>query len=103
MKNKTILHSLGHAVLVFLYVSGVVWIISHGEAIFGGEPESVWVPIMMLMLLVLSVAVMGALVLGRPILLYLSGAKSEALRFFVYTLAWIFVIMLVVFAFRPWQ
>lgn len=95
MKNKAVLHSLGHAILVFIYVSGVALIMSHGEQIFGQE-DTLWIPIVMLMLLVLSVAVMGALVLGRPILLYLSGAKKEAVKFFSYTLGWIFAIMFVV-------
>ncbi len=101
MKNKIILHSFGHAVLVFLYVSGVVWIISNGEKAFG-PGKNLWIPIMMLMLFVLSASVTGALILGRPILLYLSGAKSEALKFFSYTVGWIFAITLAIFLSHLW-
>lgn len=91
MKNKAVLHSLGHAILVFLYVSGVAGIMTHLEK--AGVPDkTIWVPVMMLMLFVFSAAVMGALVFGRPVLLYVSGAKAEALKFFGYTLGWMFVI-----------
>jgi hypothetical protein len=93
MKNKPVLQSLGHAILVFIYVSCVVGVMLNGERVFGAE-DTIWIPVVMLMLLVLSVAVMGALVLGRPILLYLSGAKKEAIQFFGYTLGWLSAILL---------
>ena len=102
MKNKTILHTLGHALLVFLYVSGVAWFMFNGKVFFG-EFQNFWGPVFMLLLFVLSATIVGTLVLGRPILLYLSGEKSEAVRFLVYTIFWLLVIILTVLATRPWQ
>lgn len=100
MKTKTLFQSLGHAAAVLAYVAGVAWVLSHGEAIFGPEePKNFLIPVGMLLLFVFSAATTGALVLGRPIVLYLGGQKSEAIRFFVYTLAWLFVIILSVFLF----
>ncbi len=96
MKKNPLLHSLGHAALVFLYTSGVAWILFNGERIFG-EIKTFWGPVLVLMLFVLSAAIVGTLVLGRPILLYINGAKSEALTFFAYTITWLFVLMLLVF------
>lgn len=104
MKNNTVLHSLGHAVLVLIYTSGVAWLLFNGKIIFGdGEPKNFWAPVFMLLLFVLSATIVGTLVLGKPILLYWNGAKSEALRFFTYTVGWLFIILLIVFLLRPWQ
>lgn len=75
----------------------------NAERLFG-KFENFWGgPVIFLMLFVLSAAIVGALVLGRPILLYLDGAKSEALKFFGYTLGWLFVILVIFVALRPWQ
>ena len=96
MKNKkVIVHSLGHAVLVFIYVFGVAQIMFNGQRLFG-QVHDFWGPVIILMLFVFSAAVVGTLVLGRPILLYFSGAKSEALKFFGYTLGWLFLITLLI-------
>ncbi len=103
MKHKIILHSLGHAVGAFLYITAVAWVMSNGEKIFSGEPKNLWVPVFMLLLFVLSAAITGALVLGKPIMLYLSGTKSEAIRFLTYTIAWLFIILIIVFALQPWK
>lgn len=97
MKPNTLIQSLAHAIAVFLYVSAVAWFMSNAEPLLG-QIERFWGPVIMLLLFVFSAAVVGALVLGKPITLYLGGKKSEALRFFVYTTAWVFVIILVAFA-----
>ena len=98
-----ILHSLGHAILVFLYVSGVAWILSHGKQIFGEVDNTFWIPVAFLTTFVLSAAITGSLVLGRPILLYWDGKKKEALAFFAYTIAWLFIILLLIFISHPWK
>lgn len=62
-----------------------------------GETKSVIIPISMLMLLVFSVALVGSLMFGRPILWYMEGRKKESVKLLIYTLG-IFLI-LTVFAF----
>ena len=103
MKNKLILHSLGHAVLVLLYISGVAWVMSHGKQIFGEVDNTFWIPVAFLTTFVLSAAITGSLVLGRPILLYLDGKKKEALVFFGYTLAWLAAILILLLIIQPWR
>lgn len=98
MKQKVLFHSLLHAILAFLYVSGVAWIMQNGERLFG-EFNSFFGPVLFLLLFVLSATIMGTLVLGRPILLYLDGSKSEALKFFGFTVGWLFLIALTIFIF----
>jgi len=96
MKNNPIVLSLGHAVLASVYIILVVWMISNGERLFGQE-ESFWIPVAMLMLFVLSATVVGSLVLGRPILMYIDGAKKQALEFLGFTVGWLFALTVLVF------
>ncbi len=96
MKNNTIVHSLGHAVLVGVYVSLVASVMNHGSKWFG-QTDTAWTPVAVLMLFVLSAAITGTLVLGRPVLMYLDGQKKEALQFFGYTLVWLAVLTVLVF------
>lgn len=94
--NKPLFQSFGHAALVFAYVAGVAWMMFNGQRIFG-DVKSFWMPLILLLLFVLSATITGALVLGKPIFLYLDGHKSEALKFFFYTIGWVAVMTIVVF------
>ncbi len=97
MKNThPILHSLGHALLVLIYTSGVAWLLFNNQRIFG-HTQSFVLPLAVLLLFTLSATIVGTLVLGRPVLLYLEGAKIEALKFFGYTVGWICIITFFVF------
>lgn len=58
--------------------------------------DTILTPILMLLLLVFSASVTGSLIFGRPVLWYLDGKKSEALRLLIYTLAYLFVTTVVV-------
>jgi hypothetical protein len=95
------LHALGHAILVLLYTSGVAWVLFNAQRLFG-KVTSFWGPLAILMLFVVSATIVGTLVLGRPILLYLDGKKDQALRFFGWTLGWMAVLTLVTFLVRLW-
>jgi hypothetical protein len=96
MTNKAMVHSLGHAVLVLIYVTLIATVMSHGEALFG-KKDTAWTPVAVLMLFVLSAAVTGTLVLGRPVLMYVNGEKKEAIQFFGYTIAWLAALTVLVF------
>ena len=70
-----------------LYVIGIATFLTYAEAIFPiGDGRGIIVPVVMLLIFVISAAVTGFLVIGRPVLWYLDGKKSEALRLFGYTL-----------------
>lgn len=70
----------------------------YAPRIFTVEPSPI-IPVVMLLLFVLSAAVTGSLVLGRPILWYLDGRKAEAFRLFVYTLGSLLCILIVAVVF----
>src|SRR4051794_36507884 len=53
------------------------------------QDTPVLAPILFLTLFVTSAAIVGALVLGRPIMMYLDGLKKEAVKMFSYTVGWL--------------
>ena len=61
------------------------------------DVESVFIPIAMLMLLVFSVAFVGSLMFGRPVMWYVDGKKREALALLAYTLGIFLIILIGVF------
>jgi len=94
MSNLTI-KGLLSALGVFVYVLLVALIITSGEQLFGGE-ENFLLPVSMLLLLVLSVAVVGVLIFGKPVFMYLDGQKKEAWTMLLYTIGWLAVLVVVV-------
>ena len=98
MKNqKLIITSLVDSLLAVLYVSVVVLIMNNSKNFFDKTPE-VAIGIAMLMLFVTSATVMGFLILGRPILMYLDGAKKEAVKLFYFTITWLALIVITIFS-----
>ena len=92
MKNNPVIRALGHAALAFIYIGAVALFMSNVEETFQNIPE-VLAAMTMLTLFVVSAAVTGSLVVGRPILLYIEGRRAEAVRFFAYTLGWLAFIL----------
>lgn len=54
---------------------------------FGPDGESAVGPIVFLLLLVVSVATMGMLIFGKPLMLYIDGKKREAVTKVIYTIS----------------
>lgn len=94
---------LKYACINSLLTAGYIWLVAsflfYGPQYFdfAGKPDTVFAPIMILMLFVFSAAITATLVMGRPVLWYLDGKKREAVSLFLYTLAAFFVIMLSAF------
>jgi len=92
MKNKTIRYAFLDAILTSGYIVLVGSFFFYGENFFSFPKEdTVFAPILMLSLLVFSVALVGSLIFGRPILWYLDGKKREAVMLLAYTLAFFFL------------
>lgn len=96
-KSKIVLFSLLHALGVVVYIVGIRYAIELSSNLFTGSAEFSGF-ILVLLLLVFSVAVMAVLVFGRPVYLFLNGMKSEAIKFLLYTLGWMFVLLVIVFS-----
>jgi len=76
------------AIATAAYVAVIGWLLYNGQMIFD-RMQTVLAPIAFLMLFVLSAAITGTLVLGRPVLWYLSDRRSEAVTLFSLTLGWL--------------
>lgn len=87
---KSLLPALG----VFVYVLLVGLVITYGNRWFGAG-NSFWAPVSMLLLLVLSVAVVGVLIFGKPVFMYLEGEKKQAWTLLLYTIGWLAVFVVV--------
>lgn len=78
-----------NAFLSTLYVSGVASFMFYAPKYLGpeGKADTVFAPIAMLSLFVLSAAIMGYLFLSQPAQLYLNGQRGEAVGLFLRTVA----------------
>jgi len=100
MDNKKLaLYSLINSVGVLIYTAAIALILQNDERIFG-KMQGLWGPVAFLMLFVLSATIVGALVLGRPIIFYLDGMKKEAVKLFIYTVVCMLALTFIVFAVR---
>lgn len=99
MKKDILKHAFVNAILTSFYIGLVASFLFYAPRLFDfvDKPDTVFAPIMMLMLFVFSAAITGTLVFGRPVLWYMEGAKKDAVNLFLYTLADFFVIMLLAF------
>jgi len=98
MKNsKIILGSALHAIGVAAYVALVAMIPTIASKIFV-EKDTFLIPMAMLLLFVVSAAITGLLVLGRPVYLIYIGQKKEGFKFFFYTLGFLLLITIIAFA-----
>jgi len=82
--------SLRNSLATAVYVVIVVLILQNAEKVFG-TMRNIIGPIAFLLLFVTSAAITGFLVLGQPIMLYSDNQKREAIKLFIYTVAWLFV------------
>ncbi len=94
MKKDIIKNALINASAAALYVVAVASFLFYVPKSFG-RVDNVLIPIVMLLLFVFSTALMGVLILGRPILWYLDGKTQEAFSLLVYTLIIFLLITLV--------
>ncbi|HPX64761.1 MAG TPA: hypothetical protein PLP70_01695 [bacterium] len=96
-KSNLAVSGLLNAFLAVAYISLVAVIMSNGDKIFGSGPDTFVAPIIFLLIFVISAAVTGYLIIGRPALLYLDNQKSEARKLFKFT-----VLFLILFALVAW-
>ena len=69
------------AAYIVLIVSGINYV----GTIMRDQEETIFIPMAMLSLFVLSAAIMGFLFLSEPLKLFLEGSKQEATYFFLKT------------------
>ena len=87
MNKKILGRAFVHALLVFVYIFCIALALNYGDQshMFMAIPEF-FAPVIMLSLLVLSAAIMGILIFGKPVLLYMENQKKEAVSLVLYTI-----------------
>jgi hypothetical protein len=97
IRNKTVKYAILNALGVIIYILLVATIIANGETLFGKMGGIIGTSAF-LSLFVISAAVMGLLIFGRPVIWYLDGAKKEAVSLALYTLGFLILIAVIFFA-----
>ncbi len=82
MSQKPIYNALAALAYIMLLITGLFWAPHFFHA---AQEDTVFAPIIMLSLLVLSVALMAYLFFYQPLLLLLDGKKEEGIKFFLRT------------------
>ena len=95
-KPEYFLESFVRATMTVIYISIVALLPSYGERLFGSG-HSFLIPVLILLLFVISATVVGFLVLGKPIQLYVDGLKKEAFTFFFIILGWLILFLFIIF------
>lgn len=98
MKNTIIKFAGLNALGATLYIVLVASFLFYGPQFFATKTEdTVFIPIAMLLLFVLSASVTGLLVLGRPVFWYLDGKKKEAVSLLMTTIGFLSIITVIAF------
>ncbi len=96
MKNPIIKYAALHALGAVAYIALIAVFMNNAGKILG--PDKTAVPtIAFLLTFVISAAVMGLTIFGRPIIWYLNGKKSEAIKLAIYTIAFLALIAIIFF------
>jgi len=93
MKNSlqtAVINSVATAV----YIALVSLLMTYGNQIFGQE-MGVLGGVGILLLMTLSVLVVGSLVIGKPLMMYLDGNKKEAVKLLMQTILILAVITVI--------
>ena len=94
MKRNTIINALIDAGVTAAYIILVASFLSHAEAIFADRvpKDTMIIPVIMLLLFVISAAVTGFAVFGKPAMWYFDGRKKEALELLGITIVFLALI-----------
>lgn len=93
---KIIKNALINSLLALIYIALIAALLTNAPRLFG-QVNNILSGIAFLLTFVLSAAIMGIIILGRPILWYLNGFKKEAVKLIFYTLGFLIIILVIIF------
>ncbi len=96
VKKGILKYAAVQAAIALGYIALVAVFMANGEKLFGKQ-EGMLLMTAILLLLVLSVAIMGVVIFGRPIMWYLNGLKKEAITLTLYTLGFLLIAAIIFF------
>ena len=74
-----------NALFAIAYIIVLITLIFFAPTIFMGKHESIFIPMGMLSLLVLSVALMAYLFFYQPVIMLIEGEREKAVKLFLHT------------------
>lgn len=96
--NETVQKGIVSAVATAAYVAAVAALMMNGDRLFGTRVNGLLAPVAFLLLFVVSAAVTGMLVLGRPAMMYVDGKKREAISLLGWTVGSLAAVTVVLLA-----
>jgi hypothetical protein len=96
MDKKLIKTTLRNVMVAGIYIFAVSQLMYHGNTLFGKEDNSL-MPFVLLLLFSVSAAIVGSLVFGQAIMLFLDKKKKEAVNSAVYSILWLSIITVIAF------
>lgn len=97
--NKILKYALIHALGAAVYVALVAALMSNAGALFDKVDNKLVGTATFLLLFVISAAIVGVLVFGRPVMWYLDGVKKEAVQLVIATISFLVILTSVVLIF----
>ena len=85
-----------YSLIVVAYVIAIAALMLYSQNMFG-QMKGVLSGIAFLLLFVISTAIIGFLIFGKPILMYLDNKKKEAIYLFTCTIGWLILFTFVAF------
>lgn len=87
MNKALLIKTFRNTLLATAYIFGVSQLMQNGGKLFG-EGDNIFTPFIILLLFSLSAAVVGGLVLGQSLALFLEDKKKESLQAAFYSISW---------------
>jgi len=88
MNKKLLLITLRNTSIAALYIFIVSQIMQNGSKLFG-ETDTMFTPFVVLLLFTLSAAVVGGLIMGKSVFLFLDNKKEESVKAAIYSVGWL--------------
>lgn len=92
---KLVWLSLAQAVGTLIYIFIVAIFLYYSDSIVNQTPTFL-APVAYLLLLVVSATIVGSIVLGKSLTMYLDGEKKSAVKLLFYTVAWLLIVTMIV-------
>jgi len=96
-KSHIVKYAFVHAVGTVVYIALIAFLMSNAQA-WLGKGDSVWKGIAFLLTFVISAAVMGMTIFGRPALWYMNGEKRNAVMLALWTVGFLIAFAMILIA-----
>lgn len=92
INKKLLLGSIRNTTGATLYIFIVSLVMRNGDKLFGNMNSNIFAPFAFLLLFALSAAVVGGLVFGQSVYLFLENKKKDAVLTAVYSVGCLFIL-----------